>query len=775
MKTVCIVGAGPAGLVAAKTLLWDGRARGQFKVTIVESQRWIGGLWPTSKDEGANAGLIHPLMMANQSRHTVQFSDYAWEDVADDCQDSDIPEFPRGWQVGQYLEGYYKRYLADRDDFEVQLSRWVAKADPVDGGRGGWHIHTKERQTGIEADAGVFDYLIVASGYFGCPAVPDSLHDTIQKSKDDPAHIPVIHSSQYRDLKTLFAGRQKTTGKVLIAGGQFSGVEIAGTIANHLSSARHSPGKKAEREAEYGVDADAVSVINLIQRPFWVYPLFTSPTPAVGAPPFLPFDFGSYNIRKRPQPLTDVQGHISVEAARRGHAFMRMTLGSDQSEMSPMLAVREDDDVIQDAPPYIGVSNNYLECVREGLVGLSKGKLTSIEGSTAFLENGDKVEDVAAIILATGFNPSTSLSFFPDSVKDLLQFKPSDVRNTVALTFHATHHRNLPHAAFVGYYRSSYWGVMEMQARVATALFVEDILADSPPPASTWYPAEFKQYPHLAQALAADKCIERTLLLRSDPRRTSQFPMGDYLFLMDQFSRALGIPRKWGNDDTALVKGDLTMEVVTAASYTYEDDKADDMQKKSTAVSLRATHEMAAAGLFSGRFVARAVFRSLLGTWKLDRTLTSRLPSHPSGRFVGTAEFRFRKATSDGRPAKENIYGEEEYLYVEDGMFTATGGPSFRATRRYVWRYSSIKDQLTVWFARTDDSSRADYLFHPLEFQSSTSTKNWEATAGHLCIDDFYNVQYNFAFHGVHLGDWQLRYGVKGPKKDYTIAGTYRR
>jgi hypothetical protein len=145
-----------------------------------------------------------------------------------------------------------------------------------------------------------------------------------------------------------------------------------------------------------------------------------------------------------------------------------------------------------------------------------------------------------------------------------------------------------------------------------------------------------------------------------------------------------------------------------------------------------------------------------------------------------------------------------EYLYIEDGEFTAAGtNMRFRATRRYVWRYDEAGDKLSVWFARTDDPARADYLFHDLEFipppslaedadhanqmqdnvkeiqqkhkHSESRGDGWRAKASHLCIEDLYDVHYEFFFKAVNLREWRLGYSVHGPKKDYTIDGFYRR
>jgi hypothetical protein len=230
------------------------------------------------------------------------------------------------------------------------------------------------------------------------------------------------------------------------------------------------------------------------------------------------------------------------------------------------------------------------------------------------------------------------------------------------------------------------------------------------------------------------------------------------------------------------------MDILTPARYASANlsgSQADEVR-----ASLSQTHETAMAGLTKGKFVAKAVFRSLLGEWTLQRDLVSKLPSHPSGCFNGTAKFLVREGTSDGREgliarrAKEE--GDDfdvglEYLYIEDGEFVASTGMSFRATRRYVWRYDEKSDKLSVWFVRTDDQKKADYLFHEIDFvvpdgeREEVEAGGWEAKAGHLCIDDFYDVKYEFSFRAVNLEEWRIGYAVKGPKKDYTIDGVYRR
>ncbi|ORY57458.1 uncharacterized protein BCR38DRAFT_413857 [Pseudomassariella vexata] len=713
-------GAGPSGLVAAKTLLHD-VAPGYFNVTIYDAQSRVGGLWPLSKFD--TAGLVHPLMVANQSKHTMQFSDLAWDDAT--------PQMPKAWQVGQYLDRYLKRY----GGADVRLGHRVVQTELQDGGA--WKVQTESDQG---PETSLFDYLLVTTGFFGTPIWPDYI------PKD--AEIPIMHSSKYRDLKALLSRTNGQGGRILVVGGQMSGVEIAGTIATHLSSAANCPGAKPIQNPE------KYSIHHVAHRPSWVFPLFTTAKADASAPPFLPCDLPSYNQAVRPQPLENNQGHISVDSAKHLNSVFQFVLGTDQAEFSPNLRLHGDS---LEQQPFLAMSSHYADFVRSGLIIPSIGKVTSLSGDTATVSPGNReIGDIAAVVLATGFDPAPSVAFLPADVLGTISYDPSQPSLPTGLAFHGTQHPSLPTLGFIGFYRSPYWGVMEMQARFMAKL---------------WTTPDHSAV--LKEALRRDDSISRTLTLRSDPRM-SQFPMGDYQWLMQEFAKALEITISDPLEIPPL-GNDKSMDIITPARYAYPGVK--DAQLVEIKKNLTSTQETAIVGLTKAKFVAHAVFRSLLGEWRLERDLSSRLPSHPSGRFVGTAKFLLREGTTDGREVPEDGDLGMEYLYIEDGDFTASNGMTFRATRRYVWRYDETRDVLSVWFAKTDDNMRADYLFHELEFIVPTENdgKGWKAKASHLCIEDLYDVHYDFLFKAVNLKEFRLGYTVKGPKKDYTIAGVYRR
>lgn len=171
------------------------------------------------------------------------------------------------------------------------------------------------------------------------------------------------------------------------------------------------------------------------------------------------------------------------------------------------------------------------------------------------------------------------------------------------------------------------------------------------------------------------------------------------------------------------------------------------------------------------------VFAALEGNWKLYRRLTSEINTYPSGSFNGTAFFETRSPTDPAYDA--------EYLYVERGEFVSEKGLIIPATRRYVYRFQRDTETISAWFVKAEDGSHVDYLFHNVNFTSykqesyperkGRSKCLLEADGQHLCVDDEYQANYHFQFQYLQCDEWELKYSVNGPKKDYTTSTRFIR
>ncbi|PVH85758.1 hypothetical protein DL98DRAFT_568069 [Cadophora sp. DSE1049] len=773
-KRICVIGAGPSGLVAAKSLNDDPSLK--FKITIFDAQARIGGLWPLEKEDD---GLVNPDMCTNQSRHTVSFSDLAWG--------AEEPKFPKAWMVGRYLERYLGRYGGEWD---VRLGWRVRRVERAGGGEGsaeGWKVWVTK--TAGEADERSeseevldFDYVIIATGFFGKAKMPKGLEN---------ASVPVAHSSQIREIKSLISrGDGKAVGKgrkIVVVGGQMSGVETAAAIAMQISSAANTPGNTTIE------DAGNYVVTHLVQKPVWVMPLVFPVDPVLEedgvktknrSPNFLPLDLVSYDIGWRPEgTVQNTSGHITTEAAALTHGFMETYIGSNQTEYGPALGVIGE---TKTEPPLLACSDQYMEFVRQKKIDVITGRMVEASGDsiTIFNSSGESetITDVAAIICATGFDASPSIEFLPSDVLETLKFDASDDGFPLALNVHTTISKEIPSLGFVGFYRSPYWGVMEMQARFLAKLWSGDEKA--------------------RKAFDEDVTMQTMMKLRKDPR-IAQFPMGDYAYLMESFGEILEIQRYEPSSSPPGARSGI----ITPYRYTYPN--VSPAQNTEIKLALGEHYSTFYASSQKARFVPRAVFRGLQGIWTLNRTITSRIATFPSGTLTGTATLFPRDPTdvqpksTKTPPTKPTLQPPSpnpasgsscsnhtnptsatlEYLYFEEGQFLTSFGATMTAKRSYVYRYFEEKDCIDLWFAKQDYLT-ADYFFHRVEFivpdqgeesKTRTAREGWRAVSSHLCIEDMYDVSYEFSFSGATLETWTCEYTVKGPQKDYTIRNVYTR
>ncbi|EUC38588.1 hypothetical protein COCCADRAFT_608 [Bipolaris zeicola 26-R-13] len=736
--SVLIVGAGPAGLVTAKILKQAG-----YTVTVYERAERVGGMW---RDERGGLGdKCSPDMRTNLSRFTVALPDLSWKSVDTDALQSgpNAPlMFPKAWQAGKYLETYAGTFgiieniiLGTRVvDARLQDNRtWKVTSDDGSG-----------RQSTI-----TFDRLIIASGFFGKPC--KSFDPS--PSKDLPN---IKHSSRFRNVSEL-SGRP---GKIAVIGGGISGSEAASQAAFQISNAQHSPSKEKPVHA-------ASTVYHIFNRPFYCLQRYLPQDPQDKegkfnqAPIFLPLDLVLYNLSRRGDgEITAAIATVPPEKAKKGHDFLRSSLGGDQSDFGyPKLTY---DAEHMQHPGYTGITDTYMEFVRDGTIVPVQGWVDKVNQQSdrdlfdielkqykpwyhspeQEAAGTSKLTDVTGIIEATGYK--TDLDWLDPQVRELLNDKdtPPNARIPFVLSRGSIFANKFPTLGFVGFYEGPYWGVMETQARfLAEAWAKQEITTLLESPDREIYKPDSAKYMREA--------------MKKDPLQVPQFWMSDYVGLIEEFAREAGLSR----DDSAF-DGKQTGPAFPSR---YQGANTGTQAKE----VVQEVAELIKASSENARFVAAAVFTAMQGIWNIHRKIESRTNT-PGGIFTGTAHFHPRD------PTDPTLYSAE-YLYVENGTFTIDNGLSFPATRRYVYRYSEARDKITAWFVGEDNES-VGALFNTWEFYApEDENSGWMAKGYHWCDPDTYRNTCEFRFRGVRIERFMVRYEVQGPKKDYQHESWYER
>ena len=158
--SACVVGAGPAGIVTAKTLLEDG-----FDVTVYEKYDEIGGTWSSHR---RYVDLHHQL-----DKGIMEFADMPNDGAYESAE-----------SVQAYLEAYAEEYdLLERIQFQTE----VYGLDRVSGG---WTLDVR-RTDGGRRERNRFDHVAVCCGFHHLPKLPDV--PGIEAFAGDDHHSSEVH------------------------------------------------------------------------------------------------------------------------------------------------------------------------------------------------------------------------------------------------------------------------------------------------------------------------------------------------------------------------------------------------------------------------------------------------------------------------------------------------------------------------------------------------------------------------------------------------------
>ncbi|XP_049869538.1 senecionine N-oxygenase isoform X2 [Pectinophora gossypiella] len=206
MARVCIIGAGAAGLCAARHLLVEPCVS---QVDILEQAGQLGGTWVYTENTGYDDfGLpIHTSMYkslrTNLPKEIMGFPDFP------------IPESEKSYLPAKDMLAFLQMYSDKHGVTEhIKFKHHVQLVIPKQTESGElWNVSFKDLTTGV-SETREYDYMFVCNGHYNTPFIPDI--PGLKTFEGD-----VMHSHDYR-VPEIFTGK-----KVLVIGAGPSGMDIA--------------------------------------------------------------------------------------------------------------------------------------------------------------------------------------------------------------------------------------------------------------------------------------------------------------------------------------------------------------------------------------------------------------------------------------------------------------------------------------------------------------------------------------------------------------------
>lgn len=274
---ICVIGAGPSGLAAAKNAIQFG-----FDVVVFEQNEKVGGNWVFQASTGHSSVY----------EHTHIISSKVWSEYEDYPMPDDYPDYPSHSQLQAYFAAY-ARYFGVME--HIRFNHTVTAATRTDAGL--WAVAYNDEAG--NAHTALFDQLMVANGHHWNPKYPEY-----------PGEFTGIfmHSHDFKRVDETWRGK-----RVLVIGAGNSACDVAveaARVAEKVCLSMRSPqwflpkflfGMPTDVFASYSnwmpnklKQFTLTKLLTLLEGPYSRYGLPTNTHPALSHHPTLNSDLLDY-------------------------------------------------------------------------------------------------------------------------------------------------------------------------------------------------------------------------------------------------------------------------------------------------------------------------------------------------------------------------------------------------------------------------------------------------------------------------------------------------
>mmetsp|Transcript_4098 Transcript_4098/g.11913 ORF Transcript_4098/g.11913 Transcript_4098/m.11913 type:complete len:259 (+) Transcript_4098:2345-3121(+) len=224
-SSVAVVGAGAAGLVAAREL-----ARENLHVTLFERGSEVGGTWVYNEEAAGDKSAYHihsslyKSLRVNLPKEIMGYSDFPFVDRTG-------MRYCKHLEVHQYLQDFASFFGIDRF---IEKDTLVEQAEATSEDK--WRLRVRPKGS-EESEERVFDALVVCNGHFESPKLPQGVDKGFVGAQ--------VHSRDYKraDVEEFIGKR------VLVVGAGPSGDDLSREVAQ-VASAVHWSGRGKQPKSD---------------------------------------------------------------------------------------------------------------------------------------------------------------------------------------------------------------------------------------------------------------------------------------------------------------------------------------------------------------------------------------------------------------------------------------------------------------------------------------------------------------------------------------------
>ncbi|KAK1579571.1 cofactor FMO1 FAD enzyme [Colletotrichum navitas] len=374
-----IIGAGPSGLCAAKTLLQRDPAA---DVLVVDGRASVGGVW--SREQ------IYPNLKTNNLVTSMDFSDFPMDFKRFGLE---MKQHVLGAVMHEYLVEYAKHFgVWDK----IQLNTKVVRVTrPEDGGE--WRVDVEEAG---EAKTIACARLVVATGVLTVPHVPEM-------PGSEAFAAPIVHSSDLGPQAHLFASPDVKT--VAVLGGSKSAYD-----AVHLAASTGHKVRWVIRRSGRGPVWVATAFTQLGPFKVWRERLVTRRICAFMSPCLFPDLSGLSWVRRFL--------HESAVGRVVSRTFWKLIrndtindCGYQTHEKTKVLQPEQNQFWYGTASGILSFEDDFFEYVRNGTVQIYREDIDHLSDHTIHLGDGTTLT-ADLLVASTGFSAKPTINFEPASL-----------------------------------------------------------------------------------------------------------------------------------------------------------------------------------------------------------------------------------------------------------------------------------------------------------------------------------------------------------------------